>query len=881
MSLTSKQGFILLLLSICFSQTFAQKEIKGRVLDAVTYKPVDAAMVTLHPAGSSHILTYTMTTADGTFTLKRANMPDSVTISVQAMTIESQSKTVKSIIEFVEFLVKENVRELKEVIVKAPKIRQRGDTLDYSVSSFINETDRSIGDVLKRLPGIQVLPSGQILYQNKEISKFYVEDLDLLKGKYGLATQNIDAKQVATVQVLENHQPLKVLKNIELPENAAINLKLKESALGAFFLTAQVGAGLPDVLLGNELVGMRFTRTQQNMLVYKGDNTGRDIARELISFYDFMGNEPMQFLSIQAPSPPEISGQHYLFNDAHMFSLNDLRKTKKDLTLTGNMNYLMDNQSSSSFSKRNIFVEQGETIHISEDLNAELAKRELEGSITLEGNTNNYFLENRLHAVSKWNEHIGDVVSADNISQLLKQPSFQIENDFSYIRRKKNRRFRIGSKLSYLKQDHSLGVSPILFENFIADNSQQDTTIQQNVSFDHFSANLYLSRGKEIKRFLYDYTALAFSNLYNMNSGLILGDNSTPLTTDSLQNQIRRNEMGSELKFRMSYKTGSNSRLSLDMPLKYLHLERKDGVRDTNRKNDYLFFNPRLGFQSPLTTRISLISSISYSNNIGSIKDDYLGYIMTTYRSMNWNDGLLSKNRNLNAYASLNYKNPFSTLFANLNLSYSNLWKNMLYDVRYNGILNNSVSILHPNRSHSFNAGFSLSKSFDAIRSEVKFYTGYNLNKAITMNQGVISDFKSYAFSISPSITTDVGRYIIMQYNAMYRNNKNEVGDTALKPIHYFTQSFKTSFLPAKKLIFNISFNHYYNSLIESDSRSSWFGNMGVKYKTKRVDWLLDWTNVFNTRQFVTYSYSEASSYYSEYNLRPSEVLLRIRFKIL
>lgn len=879
--MNKKTPFIILLFLLSFSTIFAQKEITGRVLDAVTHKPVDAIMVTLHPSGLSNILAYTMSTVDGTFTLKFSNMLDSVTISVQAMTIKSQSKTVKSNIEFVEFLVKENVRELKEVIVKAPKIRQRGDTLDYSVSSFLNETDRSIGDVLKRLPGIQVLSSGQILYQNKEISKFYVENMDMLKGKYGLATKNIDAKQVATVQVMENHQPMKVLKGMEVPESAAINLKLKESALGAFFLTAQVGAGLPDVLLSNELVGMRFTRAQQNMLIYKGDNTGRDIASELTTFYDHIGARSVQFLSLQAPSPPSIKEQHYLFNDAHMFSLNDLRKTKKDLTLTGNLNYLMDKQTSNSFSKRDIFVEQGETIHISEDLNARLAKRELEGSLTLEGNTDNYFLENRMRVVSKWNEHKGGVVSSENIAQLLKQPSFQIENNFSYIRRRNNRRFKIGSKISFLKQNHSLGVSPVLFDNIIPNMSSQDTTLQQNVSFDHFTANLYLSRGREIDRFYLDYTASVFTNLYDMNSGLIVGNNTTPIATDSLQNDIKRNEMGAELKFGVSYKIGQNGRLSLDLPIKYLHLERKDGIRDTDRKNYYLFFNPRIGFQSSLTTRTSLSSNISYNNNIGSVREDYLGYIMTTYRSLNKNDGLLNKKRNLNVYASLNYKNPFSTLFTNLQFSYSNMWRNMLYDVRYNGILNSSVSILHPNRSHSFNATFSLGKSIDAIRSEVKLYTNYNLNKAITMNQGTISDFQSNSFSVSPSITTDIGRFLIMRYDASYRNSRNEVGDTSLKPIHNFTQSLTTSFIPVKKVIFNVSVNQYYNSIIESNSRSSWFGNMGVKYKTKSVDWMLDWTNVFNTKQFVTYSYNEASSYYSEYRLRPSEVLLRVRFKIL
>ncbi|MDD4700288.1 MAG: carboxypeptidase-like regulatory domain-containing protein, partial [Oscillospiraceae bacterium] len=189
----------LLLCSLFSFSVFSQTEISGRVLNSKTRKPVDAATVTLHPVGSATILSYTMTVKDGAFTLKSAAMPDSVTVSVRAMTIESQSKTVKGNVGFVEFLVKENVTELKEVIVQAPKIRQLGDTIHYDVSSFLDETDRSIGDVLKKLPGVQVLSSGQIMYQNKAISKFYVEGLDLLKGKYGIATNNIDAKNVASV----------------------------------------------------------------------------------------------------------------------------------------------------------------------------------------------------------------------------------------------------------------------------------------------------------------------------------------------------------------------------------------------------------------------------------------------------------------------------------------------------------------------------------------------------------------------------------------------------------------------------------------------------------------------------------------------------------
>ncbi|MDD3724952.1 MAG: carboxypeptidase-like regulatory domain-containing protein, partial [Bacteroidales bacterium] len=518
---------ITFLLSFLFSfSVFSQTEISGRVLDAATRKPVEAATVTLHPAGSTSILTYSMTDKEGSYTLKRASMPDSVTISVRSMTIETQSKTVKNNVGSVEFLVKEKVTELKEVIVKAPKVRQLGDTIHYDVSSFLDETDKSIGDVLKKLPGVQVLSSGQILYQNKAISKFYVEGLDLLKGKYGIATNNIDAKNVASVQVLENHQPIKALKDMEIPEEAAINLKLKKSALGAFFATAQLGVGLPWPLLSNELVGMRFTQREQNMLVYKGDNTGRDIAQEIISFYGGTDDATTSFLNVVSPSPPNINRQHFLFNDAHLGSLNDLRTFKKDLTLTTNINYLFDKHTSDSYARRDVFVDGSENIRIEEDMNSRLLKRELEGAITLESNTDNYFLNNKLNLSSKWNDESGDVWTDRMISQRLKLPSMHAANSFDYVRRTGKKRFRIQSDVSYTTQENTLSVSPSIFGSF----SDADSLMRQDILYNRFATNTSVSGSREGKVSLH-YSAGVFSNHYTFQSALHEGLNAMLLST--------------------------------------------------------------------------------------------------------------------------------------------------------------------------------------------------------------------------------------------------------------------------------------------------------------------------------------------------------------
>jgi hypothetical protein len=145
----------------------------------------------------------------------------------------------------------------------------------------------------------------------------------------------------------------------------------------------------------------------------------------------------------------------------------------------------------------------------------------------------------------------------------------------------------------------------------------------------------------------------------------------------------------------------------------------------------------------------------------------------------------------------------------------------------------------------------------------------------------VISEYSSGNYSFSPRITTEIGRFMIIKYGASYRHNRTKIRDNDMEPINYFTQDIAASLIPAKGLTLTVSFNHYYNNMIESAPRSSWFGNVGARYKMKDVDLMLDWTNILNTTQFVTYSYSEIRSYFSEYELRPAEILLRVRFKIL
>ena len=135
---------------------------------------------------------------------------------------------------------------IKEVKVTPQRIREQGDTLTYSVAGFKQKQDRTIADVIAKMPGLEVLPTGTIRYQGKAINKFYIEGMDLLGGKYAMASENLSADQVKSVQVYENHQPIKALKDMQFSEQAAINLILKDDAKNMWQGVMEVATGYGD-----------------------------------------------------------------------------------------------------------------------------------------------------------------------------------------------------------------------------------------------------------------------------------------------------------------------------------------------------------------------------------------------------------------------------------------------------------------------------------------------------------------------------------------------------------------------------------------------------------------------------------------------------------
>ena len=163
--------------------------------------------------------------------------------------------------------------KLKEVVVKAKKIRQSGDTISYAASSYISKDDKVLEDLLRKMPGVEVIGNGQIKYNGQWVNEFYIEGADMLGDNYGEATKNLDAKAIGSVQIMENHQNIKLFQGTKSGNAPAMNIKLKQTAKGVWtaMLSVAVG-GQPKLARNMTLNLMNFRRNSQNLTLLKTNN---------------------------------------------------------------------------------------------------------------------------------------------------------------------------------------------------------------------------------------------------------------------------------------------------------------------------------------------------------------------------------------------------------------------------------------------------------------------------------------------------------------------------------------------------------------------------------------------------------------------------------
>jgi hypothetical protein len=443
--------YVYLHLPFCYGQV---KALVGSVTDEESGEPVAGAIVQAVDGKS-----YTFTTNDGRFSLKG-----------EARQIRVQSMGYRSIVVDVSespmhIKMKPEATQLKDVIIKAPDIIQKSDTLVYSMSKWAQKQDRNIADVLRRLPGVEVAENGSIKYNGEPINKFYIDGSDFVNDRYGVATNNISPDDVSSVEIMENHQPVKVLEGLEFSQQAGLNIKLKEAARARWIGILNGGMGAKPLLYDASVFAMRIARKWQNMETLRLNDTGWNPNSQSQRHTDntlpgsgYNDNPWPGYIAIGTTSAP-LDELRTRDNLSFLAQSSNSRHVADGLDVKLNATYQADrldfaNSCTTRYFDKNIpsFLEQN-TMRSHEHL--------LNGEWSLQLNRRNNYLKDNLSVDALWNRATSAVSGTQTLQQQSDLPSLDITNDLQLVRRIDSHLLTISSHNRYSHRPHSLTADSI------------------------------------------------------------------------------------------------------------------------------------------------------------------------------------------------------------------------------------------------------------------------------------------------------------------------------------------------------------------------------------------------------------------------------------
>lgn len=254
-------------------------EIKGKVIDNGSKKPLPYATVAVYRAQDTTLVTFRVSDDKGLFrtTGLPLQLPLRVVVSMTGFGVYRKELTLtptEAVADLGEVIMGESTKMLSEVLVTAevPPIIVRKDTLEFNAASFKTLPTSLVEDLLKKLPGVSVDNAGNISVNGKAVNKILVDGKEFFGDDPKIASRNLPADVIDKVQVMNDPEALR--RNPDLPANdipQVINLKFKKGIKKGAFGKLYAGGGQPGRYEAGGILNIFKDTTQVSVLGYSNN----------------------------------------------------------------------------------------------------------------------------------------------------------------------------------------------------------------------------------------------------------------------------------------------------------------------------------------------------------------------------------------------------------------------------------------------------------------------------------------------------------------------------------------------------------------------------------------------------------------------------------
>lgn len=881
---------------VCQAEVISrQSEIlfSGEVLDNEG-EPVIGAIVKFLTADDK-MATYCITDKNGRFKVQVSNSDvKPVKVSVSAMGYETLKLPIGKNTDFGKLTMAISPLMLDEITAKAPRAFQKGDTIVYNVDSLKTKSDVSIEDVIKKIPGISVSPEGAIKYQNKPINKFYIEGMDLLGGRYSLATRNINASDVSTVNIYENHQPITALKGLSRSDESALDIKLKNNTMLRPTGNIKIGAGAESHRFNwlSELFSLLVSKKMQGLVTVKGNNSGKDYRGELSNRYSRTeATSEASNISGSAPfGAPPIAPERYLNNKTLLTSLNFLLRLTDDNTLRFNLDWQRDDnrfsgERSTVYDVPSAADNPGqfyENITINQKFRTSRISNKTNGEVNYIRNSSRIYLDEHFSASANFSRNRHHLWLENQVDQHNYADVYRFTNRFNLTLRRKKHAFSIVSDTWLVNVPNNMLTAfgtntdePSLTSTLY---QMQDTLmVNQKISGLHFNNHETTSFIRVLSKYFKAGMELDFDADYqSFVSRPYVDADATPIK----QNDVNGLSLALSVHPWISYSKDDKLHITLKIPIRqeYIHI-RNNIDRDTKRNTPFIAdfsFNMRFFPES----RNTFIATFSRRTSLTGFSSYITSPIYTDYRSTaTIGSGNDSQRKSLNSTIGYMYKRAVKGVNFRAELQY---FRSEIDRLRYISVSqDNTSSSLSHNRNITETIG--LSGTFTKVFLGKRTSIGSNFNLMRTSSTLGLQNhiFKNILYYL---IASPYLRMSLLKDN-LESNTRLQLSYQRQNPKGYPGVSFfnygisqQIVCLPTERLILSLTATYSATQLSVGNYRHDLFIDGGVRLIAGRdTEIALNLSNITDRREYYTTFVTDGMTVRGKYPLKPFSALVTLR----
>ncbi len=875
-----KCSFLIILVSL---QSFLYGQIKiSGIVESTNKKIISQAIVYLKSFPKDSLIDYKITNSKGEFDFANNYSGSKLILLVKHISYKSYQDTLSSSIQTISIKLEESIEVLKEFKLQSTQpIILRNDTVVYNIEPFAKKNDFSIGDVLKRIPGIEINANGRISYQGKPINKYYIEGMDLMDGRYGLINENLAFKKVKQVEILEHHQPIKILDKIIPSQSPALNLKLQNKI--TVTTTAKLGLGLSPLIWDLNLTPIFLNPKLQFIASFQANNTGENILKQNQSFnfediIEIVKNQNITepWLNIQPLNNPNFASTRWWNNNTLYGSINLLKTLKKELSFRINASYYEHQQIQNGFNKTHIYVVD-DTIQINEDLRNEYITKEFQLTATLDKNTSKVYINNKFEFNNYSNNQIGlNAAFQNNLNQEVTKQLFKLNNNFKLIKNINNNIIRFSNNLIFNDFPANLTVysQQTLFNPIfqLTNNQNQQQYLLKSL------------QTKSLLEYIINKPTVKISQSIQINT--FYQKLNTNWNVDTLiLNQLNVNNMD-YYKTIYSYHAAfhiNNKRFkaSFENPLSVYEIQIFNKIFNNTQKQQFIAFEPQYFLNYTPHNLWEITNNASWHYEFGDLNQVYSGYILNTYRIIQQADNLLPFNQVGNFNIGLNYKNPFKAFFTYLQYSFTFKNKNLISNSNtYNNGVNLINYLVQNNNEQSQSFSFSINKKIRPLNTSLKLQTKYTLNQSnAILNQQYVT-LLNQIFNVNFNQVIDISKWYYMECSESWNFIQNKNNNTNYPNVEYWQANVKNYFFPNDNIFISLFFDYYKNNILNNKDQYL-FIDFDIKYKfnnKRKIELELLYSNITNIKYFQTAALTNNIYFESNFQLRPTQVIFKVNF---